>query len=121
MVALLLFVFALGAAPPGLVLCVAEGDHLAIEPACELELQPCGAPELAGERYEALPIEACTDTPLFDAAALRSSPDAPVASLVAVLPHVPHRIHAPISLRASERAHARGADLRAIRTIVLRV
>jgi len=49
-VALLLFVFALGAAPPGLVLCVAEGDHLAIEPACELELQPCGAPELAGER-----------------------------------------------------------------------
>jgi hypothetical protein len=108
--------------PAGLVLCVAEGDHVAIEGAIELE--PCVAPSapigLGSETFAASAVESCTDTPLLQAMLGKGSDprSAPLASTSPwlELPWAP----AVTVLRAVERVAAHHGELRALRTVVLR-
>ena len=120
---LLLALFVLGtfAAPQGLVLCVAEGDHIAIETA--VELHPCGAPMRDGSNaVGAPPVESCTDTPLLQPSlrsdAGRNLPTplaAPLSSWLAT-----PRANRPL-VRLREGRDGPVGPLRVLRTIVLLV
>jgi hypothetical protein len=118
---LLLAFFVLGIAPPGFVLCVAEGEHVAIETA--IEVHPCGALiELGGNDAfgGGMPVEVCTDTPLLSAALRTSSdPDWVSLPLPILTAPVPRALAASISSRAVDRNDVMRSDLRAIRAIVL--
>ncbi len=106
------------AAPKGLVLCVGEGGHVAIETA--VEITPCGVPLRAGNSFGAPPVEACTDTALVQTA-LRSSVDPELATPLAISEIVPLAAPlqaAPTFPRSPDRGFA-SQTLRAHRTIVL--
>jgi hypothetical protein len=113
-VGLLLVALVVGIAPPGLVLCVSEGDHIAIE------LHPCSAPtEADSDVCGATPADDCTDTPLLTAALRASSDPASVALPASVLTLCAPRATAGIAARALDRGIAPHGGLRALRTIVL--
>ncbi len=118
LLSLLAFVGAFAA--PGLVLCVGEGGHVAIETA--VEITPCGVPLRAGITFGAPPVEACSDTALVQTA-LRSDVNSEIATPVAI--SVPVPVAAPPSAPPLIR-HRTGwglasPTLRAHRTIVLLV
>jgi hypothetical protein len=112
----------IAALPAGLVVCVAEGDHVAIESAIELE--PCGAPSapigLASEQFAASAAESCTDTPLLQVMLGKSSDPRceplPWSSSSIGLPPV----FAAAAVGAFEWNRAHRGELRALRTVVLR-
>ena len=117
---LLLAFFVLGVVPPGFVLCVSEGEHVAIETA--IEIHPCGALiELGGnDALEGMPVEVCTDTPLLSAALRTSSDPAWVSLPLPILTFaLPRAFAASIPSRAVDRTDLLRSDLRAIRAIVL--
>lgn len=108
------------AAPRGLVLCVGENGHIAIETA--VETTPCGVPLREGNALGAPPVEACSDTALTQTA-IRSSIDpesaAPLA-LAALIPAPTPRASAPTLTRARAPIFP-SQTLEAQRTIVLLV
>lgn len=108
------------AAPKGLVLCVGDNGHIAIEAA--VETTPCGVPLRAGTAFGAPPLEACSDIAIVQTA-LRSSVDpevvAPLA-LAAPMGAAEPRAAAPALVRSLEPLFL-SPTLGAHRTIVLLV
>ena len=107
------------AAPKGLVLCVGDNGHIAIEAA--VETTPCGVPLRAGNAFGAPPIEACSDIAVVQGA-LRSSVDPGVVAPLALAPMAAAepRAAAPALARSLEPLFL-SPTLGAHRTIVLLV
>lgn len=108
------------ASPKGLVLCVGENGHIAIETA--VETTPCGVPMREGDALDEPPVEACSDTALVQTA-LRSSADPEVAAplaLAILMPAPPPCATAPALNRSWEPLFL-SPTLRAQQTIVLLV
>lgn len=104
----------------GLVLCVAPGDHIAIETA--IELAPCLGTFDDGVAAQSPVDESCSDTPLLQAS-LRAGADTSAAAAPTLWQRAPLP-HPPVAARVREVPDARGGlgtDLRAHRTIVLLV
>lgn len=106
--------------PSGIVLCVGEGGHVAIESAIEAE--PCGVPLRESAGLGAKPIEDCRDTALLQAP-LRATGGGEAATLpfVASSSWTPPN---PFASRGTYRPRAiaiPNLDLRAQRTVVLLV
>ena len=75
-------------APQGLVLCVGENGHVAIETA--VEVTPCGVPLRASDAFGAPPVELCRDTALIQTA-LRASVAPEVSAPLALVAPLPAR------------------------------
>lgn len=119
----LLLVLALCSAvptPQGLVLCVAAGDHVAIETA--VELVPCVAPLAQdGDSMGSQFPESCVDTPLVQSALKGGSDaraDTPPLAIVRTLDSAPLPI-VRFPRNALDAREPRAAELQAHRTIVL--
>ncbi len=108
-------------APQGLVVCVAEGDHVAIEGA--IALIPCGTALHAGSSaVGAAPTDACVDTPLLQPS-LRTNLERSVPTPIAttLVPWLQSSPAAPPVARLRNGADGPMSRLRASRTIVLLV
>ena len=117
---LLLTLVCVFVAPRGLVLCVGEDGHVAIESA--VEIAPCGVPlaewsSAAGVRL----TETCTDTLLAPQLPIPSSERHTSAPIVATLSSAPRLTSVRTPLRTLARSDAPSRHLRVLRTVVQQV
>ncbi len=117
----LLALVSLIAIPRAFVVCVSEGDHVAIE--AEFETVPCEASlEFAGWPDSGSPADSCIDTPAIQLSA-RTDGSNTVIPVPNFLPLVAWEVPRPIRLvsRRSDAPRRQPAALRALQTIVLRI
>ena len=118
---LLLALVSLIAIPRTFVVCVSEGDHVAIE--AGFETDPCEASlEIAGWPGSGSPADSCVDTPAIPLSA-RTDSSNPVIAVPDFLPLVAWDVPRPNRpvFRISDAPHRPPAELLALRTIVLRI
>ncbi len=107
--------------PRAFVVCVSEGNHVAIE--AGFETVPCEATlEFADWPDSGSPADSCIDTPAIQLSA-RTDSSNPVIAVPDFLPLVAWEVPRPIRSvsRRSDAPRRPPAALRALRTIVLRI
>lgn len=108
--------FAFFAAPRGLILCVAEGDHIALE--AQIDQESCVCAEAT---QVASGTATCTDTPLVQAALSDSQLRGPSAAVEPVEGGVEIPAASQVAISFAPQAHREDSTLRVIRSVVLLV